>query len=306
MSARAWALLVFLSTVWGGSFFFVAVAVKEIPPLTLVAARVMIAAVTLQLVLRMLGIRFPLGRPALRAFLVMGVLNNAIPFALIVWGQQHIASGLASILNATTPLFTVLVAHGLTKDEKATPARLAGVGIGFLGVVAMLGPDLLDGLTAAGWGTLALLGAALSYSFAGLWGRRFARLGIQPLAAAAGQTTASSLIMLPAALLVDAPWALPTPSGAAVAAMLGLGLLSTALGYTIYFRVLAMAGAVNLMLVTLLNPVSAILLGTLVLHEALLPRHILGMAAIALGLAVLDGRLPAAIRRRISAPGRAA
>ncbi len=298
MNTRVWAMLIALSILWGGSFFFVGVAVREIPPLTLVALRVLIAASALLLALRVLGIPWPRDARTLRAFLVMGLLNNAIPFALIFWGQQHIPSGLASILNAATPLFTVLVAHVLTRDEKATRARLFGVVIGFAGVAAMLGPDLLGGLDRAGWAAIAVLGATLSYAFAGLWGRRFHALGVPPLAAAAGQTACSSLLMLPLALIVEAPWSLPIPSAPAIAATLGLGLLSTALAYWLYFRILAAAGAVNLLLVTLLIPVSAVLLGVLVLGEALLARHILGMAVIALGLLVLDGRWVRARRCR--------
>lgn len=287
----------------GGSFFFVGVAVHEVPPLTLVALRVVIAATALHLALRLSGIAWPRGRAVLWAFLVMGLLNNAVPFGLIFWGQQHLASGLASILNAATPLFTVLAAHVLTTDERATRARLAGVAIGFAGVIAMLGPDLLGGVTTAGWAALAILGGTLSYALAGIWGRRFRALRVAPLAAAAGQTTASSLLMLPLALAFDAPWTQPAPSLAAMGAILGLGLLSTALAYWLYFRILAAAGAVNLLLVTLLIPASAILLGVLVLGETLLPRHILGMAIIALGLLVLDGRAFGRRMARAPRPG---
>lgn len=294
MNARIWAMLVALSVLWGGSFFFVAVAVREIPPLTLVTLRVAIAAAALLIVLRALGIALPRTRAVALACLGMGLLNNALPFALIVWAQQHVASGLASILNATTPLFAVLVAHALT-EEKATPARLAGVATGFAGVVLMLGPDMLRGLTAAGWAATAILGGTLSYALAGIWGRRFRALGVPPLGAAAGQTVASTALMLPLALVLDAPWTLQRPSGAALLATLGLGLLSTALAYWLYFRILEAAGPVNLLLVTLLIPVTAILLGTLVLGEALTVRQLLGMTTIAAGLAVLDGRLLAAL-----------
>ena len=299
MNARVWAMLITLSVLWGGSFFFVAVALREIPPLTLVALRVAIAAAALLLALRARGIVLPRGRAVLVACLGMGLLNNAIPFGLIVWGQQHIASGLAAILNATTPLFTVLVAHALTA-EKATPARLAGVAIGFAGVLVMLGPGLLGGLTPGGWAAVAILGAALSYAFAGVWGRRFGALGVPPLGAAAGQTLASSAMMLPLALAVDAPWALPIPSATVVLATLALGLLSTACAYWLYFRILAAAGPVNLLLVTLLIPVTALLLGVLVLGEALSLRQCLGMAAIAAGLVILDGRPVAALGRRLN------
>lgn len=289
-------MLIALSILWGGSFFFGGVAVREIPPLTLVTLRVAIAAATLWLALRALGITVPRTAPVILACLGMGLLNNAIPFTLIVWGQQHIASGLAAILNAMTPIFTVLVAHAAT-EEKATPARLGGVAAGFAGVVAMLGSDLLGGVTSAGWAAIAILGATLSYAVAGIWGRRFHALGVPPLGAAAGQAAAATLLMLPLAIGLDAPWTLPLPSPSAIIATLGLATLSTALAYWLYFRILAAAGPVNLLLVTLLIPATAILLGTLVLGERLLAHHLAGMATIALGLAALDGRPLAALHR---------
>lgn len=298
MSSLAWSLLVALSVLWGGSFFFVGVAVVQIPPLTLVALRVTLAAMMLWAALPMLGVAPPRGGRAWRAIAVMGLINNVIPFTLIVWAQRTLPSGLAAILNATTPLWTVLVAHALTTEEKATPGKLAGVLFGVAGVAAMMGADVLGGAAAAGLATVAMLAATLSYAIAGVFGRRFRAIGVQPMQAALGQVTASALMMLPLALAVDRPWALPAPSGATVAAVLGLAGLSTALAYVLYFRILALAGAVNLLLVTFLIPVSAILLGTLVLGEALAPRHLLGMALIGAGLAAIDGR-PAAYASRI-------
>jgi drug/metabolite transporter (DMT)-like permease len=290
MGPREWALLIALSVVWGGSFLFVGVAVKELPPLTIVALRVLIAALALHLALRLLGIRIPKEREAWRAFFGMGVLNNVIPFVLIVWGQSHIASGLASILNATTPLFTVLVAHALTRDERLTGPRLAGVLVGFAGVAVMIGGAALQNLGVNVAAQLAVLAAALSYAFSGVYGRRFKAMAIAPAATAAGQLTASSVMLVPAALAVDAPWTLPAPSGATVAAILGLALLSSAFAYILFFRLLEAAGATNTGLVTFLIPVSAILFGTLFLGESLEPKHFAGMALIAAGLALIDGR----------------
>jgi drug/metabolite transporter (DMT)-like permease len=291
-------MLLVLALPWGGSFFFNGVAVRELPSFTLVWLRVAVAAITLLLLLSALGQRMPTGRPVWAAFFGMGLLNNVVPFALIVWGQHHIASGLASILNATTPLFTVLVADRLTPDEKVTPLKAAGVAVGFAGAVVMIGPDSLSGLGANVLAELACLAAALSYAFAGVFGRRFRRMGVAPMATAAGQVSASTVMLLPVMLLVDQPWTLEPPHAATWAAVLGVGLLSTALGYVLYFRILAAAGATNLMLVTFLIPVSAILLGSLVLGETLLPRHFLGMALIGMGLACIDGRLPRLILRR--------
>ncbi|MDP6689597.1 MAG: DMT family transporter [Alphaproteobacteria bacterium] len=300
MNPAEWSMLLALSVLWGGSFFFNGVAVRELPTFTVVVCRVALAAIILLVVMRIMGQRMPWNHRIWGAFLVMGLLNNALPFSLIVWGQMHIASGLASILNATTPLFTVIAAQLFTKDEKMTPGRLLGVIVGFAGVAVMIGGD---GPGAFGFdivAQIAVLGAAVSYALAGVFGRRFQRLGLAPMATATGQVTASSILLLPLLLIVDQPWTLPVPSLAAVAALIGVAALSTALAYILYFRILANAGATNLLLVTFLIPVSAILLGVLVLHETLSPMHLFGMAMIGLGLAAIDGR-PWRMARRFKA-----
>ena len=291
MTTREWALLIALSLLWGGSFLFNGILVRELPPFTIVAARVALAAVALWTIVRLSGHAVPKSREVWLAFLGMGVLNNIIPFSLIVWGQTHIASGLASILNATTPLFAVIAAHLLTQDEKMTGGRLVGVLVGFAGVAMMIGPSVLSDLGTNALAQLAVLGGAVSYSIGGIFGRRFHRMGLPPLLPAAGQVTASALLMVPVALIVDRPWTLAMPSGEAWAALFGLAFLATALAYVIFFRILATAGATNLMLVTFLIPVSAILLGALVLGEVLAPKHFAGMVLIAVGLAAIDGRL---------------
>ncbi|WP_010629861.1 DMT family transporter [Halomonas sp. KM-1] len=290
MGLTQWVLLLTLSVLWGGSFFFVGVAVAELGPLTIVALRVGLAALALHALILLLGQRMPRDPRLWMAFFGMGLLNNMIPFSLIAWGQGHIASGLASILNATTPFFTIVVAHFLTRDEPLTPARLAGVAIGFAGVVYMLGADVHEGATRHSWAQLAVLAGALSYAFAGVFGRRFGALACSPLVAACGQVTASALVLLPLALLVERFWQQPWPGLDTWAAVLGLALFSTTLAYLIYFRLLASAGATNLLLVTFLIPASAILLGIFVLGERLEWRHLAGMGLIGLGLAVIDGR----------------
>jgi drug/metabolite transporter (DMT)-like permease len=296
MTPLEWGMLLLLSLFWGGSFFFVGVAVKELPPLTIVALRVSLAAAILWLCAPALGVVVPRRREALIAFLGMGLLNNAVPFCLIVWGQTQLASGLASILNATTPLFTVLAGHFLSADDRLTPLRLGGALCGLAGVAAMIGPQLVDGLGAGVPAELAILGAAVSYAFASLFGRRFRRMGVEPIATATGQVTASSLMLIPIALLIDRPWSLPAPGIATFAAIGALAALSTALAYILYFRILAGAGATNVVLVTLLAPVSSILLGALFLREHLEFRHFVGLALIGLGLACIDGRLFRAFR----------
>ncbi|SFG59920.1 DMT family transporter [Methylobacterium gossipiicola] len=291
MSAPEWAMLLSLSVLWGGSFFFTHVALSALPPFTLVVLRVGLAALILNTIVPLSGLRMPRGSRAWTAFLAMGVLNNAVPFCLIVWGQTHIASGLAAILNATTPLFTVGAAHVFTFDEKMTGHRLAGVLIGLGGVVVMVGPTVLAGLGTNVLAQVAVLGAALSYACAGIYGRRFKGMGLPPLTTAAGQVTASTFLLLPVALVVDRPWTLPVPPASVWGAISGIAALSTALAYVLYFRIVATAGATNLLLVTFLIPVSTILLGALVLNERLDPQHFIGMALIGCGLVAIDGRL---------------
>ncbi|MDJ0389966.1 DMT family transporter [Roseomonas sp. E05] len=298
MTPRLWGLLLLLALAWGCSFFFMAVAVKALPPLTIVLGRVALASALLWGLLALNGQCLSLRGPVLLACLGMAVLNNLVPFSLIVWAQQSISSSLASVVNAATPVFTACVAHVATRDEKLSGLRLAGVLTGLAGVAVLAGPAALR--QGAEWpGILAGLGACLSYAFAAVWGRRFRALGVPPLAAAAGQTTASTLLALPLALLLDQPWNLPSPSPEALLALLALGLVSTGFAYTLFFRILDEAGATNSALVTQLVPVMAILLGVLLLGESLLPRHLAGMVLIAAGFALLDGRLfrpPAALR----------
>ncbi len=291
MSLLEWLLLLILSVLWGGSFFFVGVVVKFLPPLTIVALRVALAAITLLAVVYYMGIRIPKKRKIWGAFFGMCILNNIIPFTLIVWGQTHIASGVASILNATTPLFTVIAAHVLTRDEKMSITKMIGVLFGFTGVVFMIGHEALGGLGNSIYGQLAVLGAAASYSLAGIYGRRFHQFGIKPLVTATGQVTASSVVLIPIAIFIDKPFSLPAPGLEVWLAITGLAVFSTALAYLLYFRILATAGATNVLLVTLLIPVSAILLGAVFLGEHLEAKHLLGMGLIGIGLLSIDGRI---------------
>ncbi len=298
-TGRDWGLLLILSVLWGGTFLFVELALPEVPPLTLVLARVGLGALALGLVLRLTGGALPRGAALWRGARGMAILNNVIPFTLFFWAQTQIEAGLAAILNATTPLWSVALAHLLTADEKATPAKLAGVALGFAGVAVMVGGEALEGSGGRGLARGACLLAALSYAFSALWGRRFGALGAAPLGIAFGQLCLSSALMLPLALAVERPLALPLPGVQALAAVQALALLSTAAAYAIFFRVLASAGATKLMLVTFLIPVSAVALGVLVLGERLEARHLAGMAIIGAGLAAIDGRLPRAMIRRL-------
>jgi drug/metabolite transporter (DMT)-like permease len=293
--ATDWLLLVLLSVLWGGSFFFVGVAVKELPPLTLVLARVALAAALLVPVARLLGLTLPRTARFWRSCVVLALFNNVIPFSLIVYGQQSIASGLASVLNATTPLFTLLVARAFA-GEPLTAAKLGGVALGIAGVAVLMGPEALSADAGASIGMLCVLAAALSYGVAALWMRRFK--AVPPLITAAAQLTCSTLLLLPLAGAVDRFWTLPGPSAAVTAALIGLAAVSTALAYIVFFRISATAGPTNVMLVTLLIPVSATALGTLVLGESLAPHQIAGALVIASGLAVIDGRVLGWMARR--------
>lgn len=296
MSPLEWGLVVLLSVFWGGSFFFTEVAVTVLPPFTIVLGRVGFAALALLLLVRATGRRMPRDFRAWGAFIAMGALNNLIPFSLIVWGQTEIASGLASILNATTPLFTVVLAHVLTRDERMNAYKLGGVVLGLSGVAVMIGGEVLEGLGVGVVAQIAVLGAAVSYALAGIFGRRFR--DTPPLVTATGQVTASTVMLLPIALTVDQPWLLANPSPTVWGAIAGLALISTAAGYIVYFRILATAGATNLLLVTFLLPISTILLGITILGEGLEPKHLAGMALIGLGLAAIDGRPLALLRGR--------
>ena len=291
MTLQDWALLFLLSILWGGSFFFVAVAVGELPPLTVVVLRTGIAALTLIMILRLQREAFPFAKGAIGAFFIMGFLNNLAPFSLLFWAQTMIPSGLASILNATTPIFSIIVAHFLLADERMAANKAIGILFGFLGVVVLLGGDLLNGASIASLGMLACLGAALAYGFAGVYGRRFKAMDLTATQVAFGQLVATTLMMVPIISIIDRPWTLPMPGFAVIASVLALAIVSTALAYVIFFYILASAGAVNVALVTLLAPVSAILLGTLFLGEELAGRHYVGMGLIGIGLLAIDGRI---------------
>ncbi len=291
MTLLEWGMLCALSLLWGGAFFFNSVAVKELPTVVVVTSRVSLAAIILHLALRLGGNRPKMTRELCGAYVVLGMLGNVIPFSLIVWGQSHIPSGLAAILNATTPLFTVILAQFLTADERLTPGRFLGVGIGLAGVMIMIGGDALQALDVNIAAQLGCLAAAFCYALGGVFALRFKAIGVSPMEIGAGQLTAASVLLIPVMLAVERPWSLPAPGAAAVCAVVGLAALSTALAYILYFRILASAGVTNLSLVSFLIPVSAILLGVVVLGEALRPKHLLGMALIGCGLVAIDGRL---------------
>lgn len=298
MSARDWAKLLLLGVIWGGSFFFVHIAVAEIAPLKLVLFRVMIAALALHVYLLVRGPSFRLALPLAGTLFGLALLNNVIPFSLIFAGQTEIGAGLASVLNATTPFWTLIIANMMTSDEKLNWNKLAGIALGIGGTAVMIGPGLVAGLGGPVWAKLALIGAALSYAFALMVARRLK--GVPPAIVATGQLTASTVMMVPIVLAVHGTTGLFTASAGVWAAVLALALLSTAFAYLLFFGLVASAGATNTSLVTLIVPASAILLGVTFLGERLETFELGGMALIALGLVTIDGRL---FRRRTAAAG---
>lgn len=288
ITAADWGLLFFLGLLWGGSFFFGRIAVAEIPPLTLVLMRVAVAAVALHVWLRVIGLSFAPVLAAIPMFLGLSLLNNVIPFSLMFAGQTELGAGLASVLNATTPFWTMLLASQVA-GERIGRRKLAGILIGIAGTAVMVGPGLVAGIGGPVWAKLALIGTALSYACAALYAKRFGAW--RPELIATGQLTASTVIMLPIALAWSGTAGLFPHSGEVWAAVLGLGLASTALAYTIFFRLIRSIGPTNTSLVTLLVPISAILLGVLVLGERLELFELAGMATIGAGLLIIDGRL---------------
>lgn len=295
MSATDWLLLLVLSVFWGGSFYFAKIAVREIPPLTLALSRVAIAAAALVMIAHALREPWPRDARTWVNFTIMAAFNNALPFAVMFWGQIYVSVGLASILNATTPLFGVLIAHLLTHDDKLSAGRVIGLIAGFAGVVVLIGADMLREFGTHVLAEMACLIAACSFAFGAVHSRQVR--GLSPMVVAAGQLTMSTVLLAPVTLLFDQPSTLLLASRSALWALLALALLSSALAYLIYFRVIRRAGATNALLVTFLSPVSAIVLGIVLLEESLEIHQVLGMAAIFIGIAAIDGRAVQALRR---------
>lgn len=292
MNLSNWLMLLLLSVLWGGSFFFIGVAVKAFPPLTIVSLRLGIAALMLWLILVLKGFNVADMFKHWKVFLILGLFNNVLPFCLIVWAQGHITSGLASILNATTPIFTVIVAGLFLSDEPMTMNKILGVICGFIGVFILLGisSDSLQLGNLKIMAESAVLIAAFCYSIASVFGRKIAKMDIAPLQAATGQISLSFLLLLPITFYFEAPLSLPMPSYSVWLALGGLAVLSTVLAYYIYFKLLETSGALNLMLVTFLIPISAIILGVSFLSEVLQFNQIIGMLIIGMGLIFIDGR----------------
>lgn len=299
MGPAEWASLLALSVLWGAAFYFYKVLDNAgAPPFTIAFLRVAIAAVVLLPVVAATGRRLPRAPHLWAAFAITGLLNNVLPFSLIAFGETHIVSGLAAIYNATTPLFTALIAQAVLRDERLTGPKVAGIVVGLGGVAIMMGPSALHGLGAVAIAQFACLAAAVVYACGAIYARRFRALGIDPLVLSTGQLCASTVMALPLIVLVDRPWHLLAHLSPGVwAAWIGLAVPSTALAYVLYFRIIAVAGATSAASVTFLVPVSALLLGTFALGERLAPSSIAGMIAVFVGLAAIDGRVFGLLRR---------
>lgn len=288
MDGHDWSLLILLSVLWGGGYFFAGVAVKELPPLTVVLVRVFLAAMVLLPVLWYLGEALPKSFSGWLPFFGMGLLNNVLPFGFIFAGQTQITVGLSSIINAMTPLFTVVVMAAF-QEERLTVNRIIGVVMGVVGVAVLRG---FDGSLNAGQ-TLGIglcLAGALSYGFAALWGRRFL-VGVPPVKSATCQLMCSTLIMGIVVCVIDQPWTLAMPSPNTMLSLVALAIFGTAVAYIVFFKILVRAGASNVMLSTLLIPITALLLGNVLLGEAIHAKEIAGAVIIGAGLLFIDGRV---------------
>ncbi len=298
MTGGDWAVLGALSVLWGGSFLFYRVLAAALPVLVTVTGRVVIAALALAGFLALRGVSLRLPARLWGQFLLLALLNNVVPFLCFAWAETRVTSGTAAILNAVTPICTMLVTCLVLRTETLTGARVVGIGCGVAGVVVLVGPAALLGQDL--WGQLACLLATVSYGFGTPYGRRI--VGVSAPQLAFGQLAASSAMLLPVAMVATPPWLLPMPSLVTWAALLGLAVLSTSLAYLLFFRLLLRAGATNLTLVTFMIPVSALFLGAALLHEPVTPPALAGMALIACGLAAIDGRVFRLIRRKYVRP----
>jgi drug/metabolite transporter (DMT)-like permease len=277
-----------LALLWGPSFLFIKVAVYEVPPLTLAAVRVGIAAVLLYVVLRVQGRNLPRFGSVWKHFAVMGLVSNALPFVLFSWGEQYIDSALAAILNGATPLFTIVLAHFFTTDEDLTPNQGVGVLLGFAGLMVLMAPELAGGMQATSWGLLAMIVASFSYGVAIVYARRNLR-GLPPLVAPAAQLSMATLYLVPLSLFVERPYTLAMPSWPAIGSLFTLAAFGTALAFVIYYRIMEQASATSLSMVTYMVPIVGTVLGVVVLNEQLGWNVYAGCALILLGVMIVNG-----------------
>jgi drug/metabolite transporter (DMT)-like permease len=295
LGAVEWGLIALQSMLWGSSYFFVAIVEPHLPALTISALRAIPASIALLIIVLSLGYRLPATLAEWRLFIGFSVFNTVLPFLLIVWGQSRATGGMAAILNATAPLFGIFLAHMLTPDEKLSFQKLLGILVGIAGVAILVGYDFAAGSSADVLARLALIGAPLCYMCANIFVRR--RLGnYPPFVVAVMQMVGSLFIVVPLAIAIDQPWSLPTPSWAVIGAIVGMGLLGSALAPLCHFTVLFRAGATNASLVTLIMPLTPIVLGGIFIGERLSARDMVGALVIATALIIIDGRVANALR----------
>lgn len=297
LDGKGWLLIGILAILWGGAFFLIEIGLRSFPPITLVFIRVGFAVPAMWIAMRIMGEKLPSDWVSWRLLTVVGAFNCALPFTLFFWGQQYLDSSYAAILNATTPLWGVVTAHFMTADEKATPARVIGVLFGLAGIIVMVGPSAMLGVSDNLAAQLACLISTIFYSLAAIFGRRLSQTALTPMAVATGQTMTAAMLMVPIMLVVDQPWLLPMPRLDATLAGLTLALISTALAYFLYFRLIDRSGASNAQLVAFLMPILAVILGIAFLGESLSGGQLAGASLIALGLVILDGRLVARFQK---------
>jgi drug/metabolite transporter (DMT)-like permease len=285
-------LLTLLSLIWGGSFTLIKVAVDTIPPLTMVAARVAVAAAVLIFIARAQGLSLPRQAATWAAFFVQGLLQSALPFSLISWGEKHIASGLAGVLNATPPMFVLLIAMVTSGRRNMGAKKIVGVGLGLAGVIMTIGLDALQGAgTTAPLAQVAVLGASLCYALAPMWGQRFS--GLPAIVTAAGAMSCAAMVMLPAAVIVDRPWTL-SPTPAALAAVAVLSVVCTAMAMVIYFRLVRTLGALGTTSGSYLRAGFAVALGILGLGESFTWSTLAGIGLIIVGVIAITASWPRA------------
>ena len=289
MTPHTWLLMLTLGLIWGGTFFLSEILLLELSPFQIVFHRVSIAALIMVLYLKIKGIALPKDGRTWAALAVMGLLNNAIPFSAIVFGQQYITGGMASILNSTTAFFGVMLSGLILKEEAITAPKFIGVIMGILGVAMIMGFDTLSSLSLTNIGQILIMVSSISYAFAGIWGKfQVKNLGVE--VTATGMLITSSVWMFILSTTVEG---LPFEalSMRSALSILTFAILCTAVAYLLYFAILNQAGAANLTLVTIIIPPFALILDAVALGEMVSLQEILGFLVISMGLLVISGKL---------------
>jgi drug/metabolite transporter (DMT)-like permease len=288
MRTRNLLMLLLLAALWGPSFLLIKVAVAEIPPISLIFGRVGLAALLLYLVLRLSGGNLPRPGRIWIPLAIVALFQTALPFVLLSWAEQYIDSALAAILNGLTPLFTILLAHLLTADDKLTLAKAIGIGLGLIGVLFFVAPSLEAGMQAPSWGILAMIAVAASYGFAVVYAREHLN-HLPSIVTPTGQMILAAIYLLPLMILVDQPLSQPLPSRQAIAAVTGLAIFGTVIAFIVYYRLLKSAAASYVSMVTYLVPVIGVLLGVIILDERLAWNDYIGAGLILLGVMIVNG-----------------